>query len=521
MPPQYRMKGATPPAQDTSAMTPDSFMATQQPVTPAVTTPPASGNAQLTPDSFMASQSSQQSQTPPDNPGILTKAWRWATNPTISGEQMTNAASSILGRPSDMLPGESPYQYLRRNQSYVNMDHPYLAAVRAGLSGAVADTMDLAGSFTSPASIAMAGAGAAGRVPGAVGKIAKAAQLIGAGGFAAKGAGDVIDTATKEGNYSPDDIQKLFYGGAQLAGGTAGVGDAVAGSSPSTGARIMNRIIRPSAKAFKWTNPGEAVLNEGLTGNSTQDLADNIATRREQVGQDISNLRKGPSGQAVSVDATKAILDPINDAMQQAQTQGRADLYQKLQTFQDQLTKQWAPDSQGNLQPSGPRKLSGLNAQDLYDLKHQVDNLTKFYGTPFQDEFNQVKVAVRSNLRDLENQALPQVAPYRYRYSGLKAAGDAADNRAATVEKNAAISLPDYVLQASGLPAGMLAGHTPEGLAAGTGAVIIKHALQSPAVQTRVAQWLGHEGPTTGIAATPVAATAGAQKPKWKWKPNN
>lgn len=455
--------------------------------------------------------------------GMLGKAWKWANKGLVSGETIGNTLQTLSPspKPADMQPGETIYQYLRRNQTSLDPDHPYLNAIKAGLSGAAADTMDTLSGFTSPASIALAGAGAAGRVPGAIGKVAKAAQLAGAGTFATKGAMDVADVATQPGNASPDDLQKMFFGGAQLAGGMAGAGDAVAGSSPKTGVSMMNRVIKPGLKNLeRGMNPGQAVIDEGITGNSTADLGKNIKARYRMVGQQIGDTLTAPAAAAQKLDVHSAVSQPIDDAMATAQNAGRADLYSKLQTIKDQLTKNFAPDVNGNLQPIGPitknKALVDLTPEEVTDIKRQVGDVTKWEGTPYRDEFNQVKASIYGNLKDAVEQAVPDVAPLNARYRMLKNAGSATERTAAIHERHAAVSLPDYVLSTAGGAAGLAMGHTAEGAALGVGSMLAKKALASPAFQTRAAQLLAHEAPGEAAAGAPIAA--GAQQPKWRRK---
>jgi len=450
---------------------------------------------------------------------MLSKAWKWANKGLISGDTIGNTLQSLspVPKPPDMQPGETTYQYLRRNQNSIDPDHPIMNAIKAGLSGAAADTMDTLSGFTSPASIALAGAGAAGRIPGAIGKVAKAAQLAGAGIYAAKGAMDIGDAATQPGNASPDDLQKMFFGGAQLAGGMAGAGDALAGSSPDTGVSMMNRVIKPGLKNLeRGQNPGQAVIDEGVTGNSTADLASNIKAQYRMVGKQIGDTLTTPQAAAQSMDVSKAVAQPIDDAMTQAQGAGRADLYSRLQTIKDQLTKNFAPDTNGNLQPTTPKDLTAMTPEQVTDLKRQVGDVTKWYGTPFQDEFNQVKTSIYGNLKDATEQAVPEVGPLNARYRMLKNAGAATDRTAAVQERQAAVSLPDYILSTAGGAAGMALGHTAEGAAIGVGSMLAKKAISSPAFQTRAAQLLAHGAPEDAAAGAPIGAAA--QQPKWRRK---
>jgi hypothetical protein len=455
----------------------------------------------------MAKQAGSTGYTPPpasEEPGMLSRAWRYINTPLIPEGRAESEARQDVSAPPTM----------------ETADHPIWTGIKRGIEGTYADTLSTARSLiSSPASLALAVAGALGRVPGAVGSIAKAVQGLGAAGYAAKGASDIADISTQPGNMSPDDLQKLFFDGAQVAGGAAGTADAIAGSSPKTGVAMMNRVIKPGLKNFeRGQNPGQAVIDEGLTGNSTADLAQNIKSRYRMVGQQIGDTLTTPAAAAQKLDVHTAVTQPIDDAMTTAQNAGRADLYTKLQTIKDQLTKNFAPDANGDLQPIGPitknKALVDLTPEEVTDIKRQVGDVTKWEGTPFRDEFNQVKAAIYGNLKDAVEQAVPDVAPLNARYRMLKNAGAATDRTAAVQERQNAVSLPDYILTAGSVPAGLAVGHPIEGALTGAALATARHALSSPAIQTRAAQFLAHEGPAAGAAGAALSTAQPDRKKK-------
>ncbi|HXJ04084.1 MAG TPA: hypothetical protein VNH65_03245 [Candidatus Acidoferrum sp.] len=97
-------------------------------------------------------------------------------------------------------------------------DTPTKAALKTFLAGAGADTANTVAGFTSPLALGTMAAGAATKLPGAMGTVARAVTGTAGAGFAAKGGADIIEVGTEN---TPEAWQKRLQGGAMVAGGAA------------------------------------------------------------------------------------------------------------------------------------------------------------------------------------------------------------------------------------------------------------------------------------------------------------
>ena len=118
--------------------------------------------------------------------------------------------------------GYTPNQLNDVLQSYQS-ESPAHAAVREFVRGAIQDTGQTASSFSSPLAVATAGTGVAGKIPGAVGTIAKIASTGAAVGFGTQGGREIVEAGTKN---TPEAWQERLQGGAMVAGGVAGTAEA-------------------------------------------------------------------------------------------------------------------------------------------------------------------------------------------------------------------------------------------------------------------------------------------------------
>lgn len=158
--------------------------------------------------------------------------WQKANTPLVAGSSILNAVGRVVPKPPDMLPNETVSDYLKRSSTpgtaALNPEHPILAGIRAGLSGAASDLADTISSFTSPASIALAGTGVAARALPATGKLATAGKVLlrggelgAAGAFGAQGVGQ----AAKADWTTPEGIAQGLQGAGQAALAGAGALD--------------------------------------------------------------------------------------------------------------------------------------------------------------------------------------------------------------------------------------------------------------------------------------------------------
>lgn len=92
------------------------------------------------------------------------------------------------------------------------------------------------------------------------------------------------------------------------------VGQGVAKIAGKTAERVINSLVKPLSKDFAYgKNPAKSITKYGITGNSLDELAQNIQTKIDDVGTQLDDVLKNTKTK-VSIDSTK-ILNPIDDAI--------------------------------------------------------------------------------------------------------------------------------------------------------------------------------------------------------------
>ena len=169
---------------------------------------------------------------PRATPSLPGRAWDWATEGLVSPETITRAMT-----------GRTPEQLREELQGYES-ETPTHAAVREFVRGVYPDIGEVASAFTSPASIALIGAGVAGALPRAASRVGRAAQTaaraVGPGlgvVFGEQGAEEAIPSQ-REGETPADALKRRLLGAGMLAMGGAAGGAAVRG---------LGRSLRPVA----------------------------------------------------------------------------------------------------------------------------------------------------------------------------------------------------------------------------------------------------------------------------------
>lgn len=197
------------------------------------------------PASQQRSDESLQQSANPNQPGAVSQAWQDVNRPTISGDTMMNAAGALQPRATggawgaefDQKEGESTADYVKRiammppTQTEARMAQitptaaPIVSGAIRGAAGAINDAYNVAGSFTSPLSLATMFLGAAAKAPGAAGVVAKSLGVGAGAGFTIKGLSDTdaaLRKITGGEGATPENIQNLLNSLAMVSGGTAG-----------------------------------------------------------------------------------------------------------------------------------------------------------------------------------------------------------------------------------------------------------------------------------------------------------
>lgn len=245
---------------------------------------------------------------------------------------------------------------------------------------------------------------------------------------------------------------------------------------------LINNLIRPAAADVKFgKNPAQAILGEGLVGNTLRQLGDNTYARLNDVGKQLDALAKDPANATKVVDLKDA-LNPIDDAMADATKAGRVKLYDALASLKIELSNDFKQfrDVKGNMsiRPKGLKTLQ-MSPEEALDFKRDIGDRIRWDGTnPFGNELNTVNADVYGNIKDALNSQVPGLKDLNTRYSDLVGAAKAIERRTPVAERNAAWSLSDIAMGATG--------HLPMAL--------VRKALGTPAVRTRMAQYLYNFG---------------------------
>lgn len=148
----------------------------------------------------------------------------FVTRPLISGKTLMQGADAITPHPGDNRSFDQRYADMGSSHPELS---PGMNATQTFLGGAAKDAYDLAGSFTSPLSLATMALGPITKAFPAAGIVTKPLMGAASVGFGVKGGKDIYDvTKGKEKNApAPERMQKGLMGAATLTGAGAGLGE--------------------------------------------------------------------------------------------------------------------------------------------------------------------------------------------------------------------------------------------------------------------------------------------------------
>lgn len=304
--------------------------------------------------------------------------------------------------------------------------------------------------------------------------------------------------------------EALTPGMGTLIGGVAPilVGGVQAGAAftKDSAPRFINSLIKPKQADFSYgKDPGRTVAELGITGNSLPDFANNITTAKQEIGNQIGAIYSAPENASIRIDATPEITK-IDDAIAEAAKGGRGNqaIVTALQNTKDALLYEHQVNADGVIEKVGttPRDLTNLTPQEAFDLKSLVAQQTKFTGNPSDDKtvnsiLKNIYGGIKEKLNTLVGANNPELTDLNQKYADLTSAELATHNRDAIVKRADVISMPIKVGGATAIISALATGGAavPAILAGATAAALDK-ALESTAVKTRVAAWLGSQSPS-------------------------
>lgn len=303
----------------------------------------------------------------------------------------------------------------------------------------------------------------------------------------ALGASDGLVTSLQQGGeFDRNSIDSAIIGAVfPLAGAGANVVKrAVLPSVKEAGAKVINSLIKPLLKDFSYgKNPGRAVAEAGITANSLDELGQKIAVVRGDVGREI--------GEKVAADTTRhnatASFKALDDAIATAQKSPRtnAAIITRLQNLKDDLL-QVGEDG------IPTRNITDLSSEELFQLKVDVGELTRWTGNATDDEIvNKALRSVYGGLKGQLDESIDGIKPLNEKYADLKSAEIATQYRDKIAARQ---NLVSFTGQQTGIAAGLITaaatGGLTGGLIVGAGVAGLTEAAKTPAFKTRLAVWL-------------------------------
>lgn len=251
--------------------------------------------------------------------------------------------------------------------------------------------------------------------------------------------------------------------------------------------RLINSLIKTKTADLSFgKNPGKTVAELGVVGNTLEGLAENIGTKKKEVGEKIGSLVKLATQQGKKIDLSSA-FSTIEEAIKKAKKAEltNAPLITKLENLKTDLTK--------------GKNLSNLTPEEAFQLKQDVAELTKFTGNPSDDKAaNAALMDIYSNIRNKINTAVggKDILKLNNDYGNLLTAEKAANKRNASLEGQNLLSLGGKTLAGgTALTTLLTGGAAMPAVAAGLGVLGIEKAISSPAVRTRLAKWMASRTP--------------------------
>jgi len=274
--------------------------------------------------------------------------------------------------------------------------------------------------------------------------------------------------------------------------------------------RLINSLIKPKMADFSYgKDPGRTVAKMGITGNNLEDFSKNLGDAKTQVGTQIGDIYKSPANADLKIDASGEI-SKIDKAIADAAKGGKENqgIVNTLQNTKDAILYEHRVNADGVIERVGttPRDLSALSPQEAFDLKKTVAEQTKFTGKPSDDKtVNSVLKNIYGGLKTKLNNTVgvnnPEITDLNQKYADLTSAQIATANRDAIMKKaNLMTAIPYSKPISAGIAAGSAILATggaalPAVMVGLTGAGLEK-AMETTAVRTRVAAWLGKESPS-------------------------
>lgn len=258
---------------------------------------------------------------------------------------------------------------------------------------------------------------------------------------------------------------------------------------------LLNKyILRPVAKDFHFgKDPGLGVAKEGLKANTREGLLKEISTRKKLLGSQIDTTLQDASIATKKIDVGSA-LKGLDKKIAKAAEEGEEALYSRLSKIREGITGKFKIiDGKAVKIADRPLQLTPLEAAQL---KRRIGGSSKWTGQAFDQEVNQARVEVYRALNEMIDKVAPGSKALNARYANMLTAEKALENTINVAQRQYPFGLINAGIGATGAGASFLTGDSaPEAIAKGLVIATGAKALQSTAVQSRLAAKLAQMGP--------------------------
>ena len=237
---------------------------------------------------------------------------------------------------------------------------------------------------------------------------------------AALAASDTGVTIAREGKVDRSAIDAAIISAVfPVAGKAFQVGKGMLPSSSEAGGKVINSLIKPLLKDFAYgKNPGKAVAEAGIIANNLDELATKIGVKRGEIGKEIGKIVSANTDTFSLMDDISPIEQAITEAAKNPRT--NAGIIRRLQDVQDDLLRVTVD---GSDQRIFGRQLDNLTAQDVFDLKKEVGDLTRWTGNASDDEIvNKALSRTYGKLKGLLDEKIPELRTLNEKYGNLTSA---------------------------------------------------------------------------------------------------
>jgi hypothetical protein len=258
---------------------------------------------------------------------------------------------------------------------------------------------------------------------------------------------------------------------------------------------LLNKyILRPVARDFHFgKDPGLGVAKEGLKANTREGLLKEITTRKKLLGSQIDSTLQAPAVTTKKIDI-KSALAGLDKKIARAAEEGEEVLYSRLSKIREGITGKFKiVDGKAVKFADRPLQLTPLEAAQL---KRKIGSSSKWTGQAFDQEVNQARVEVYRALNEMIDKAAPGSRALNARYANMLTAEKALENTINVAKRQYPFGLINAGIGATAAGGSFLTGDSaPEAIAKGLVIATGAKALQSTAVQSRLAAKLSQMGP--------------------------